>query len=156
MIEDNKTGCTIMIAHRLATVKKCDRIIVMDHGKIMEQGPHDDLLKIPIKKEPDGSMLTGWYHDLWDTQMGQNEESQKLERLEGRVKELEEELARLRGVVFKFDSQPIQKPKLGQARRPDAPPRVKLERASSSHAADAGTSDPPPLIDLQRVSTTFC
>merc|ERR1711988_677142 len=64
MIDDNKNGCTIMIAHRLATVKRCDTIIVMDKGSIMEQGSHEDLLKIPIKKCDDGKMLTGWYHDL--------------------------------------------------------------------------------------------
>merc|ERR1719161_349495 len=32
MIEANQTGCTIMIAHRLATIKTCDKIIVMDKG----------------------------------------------------------------------------------------------------------------------------
>merc|ERR1712187_314859 len=38
MIDENKTGCTIMIAHRLATVKRCDAIIVMDKGIIKEKG----------------------------------------------------------------------------------------------------------------------
>merc|ERR1712039_1127487 len=36
MIEENKSGCTIMIAHRLATVKSCDKIIVMNVGQIVE------------------------------------------------------------------------------------------------------------------------
>merc|ERR1719456_1043762 len=54
MVEDNKTGCTIVIAHRLATVKRCDRIIVMEKGRIMEEGPHDELLKIPIRKTEGG------------------------------------------------------------------------------------------------------
>ncbi len=36
---------TIVIAHRLATVKKADRIIVMDKGKIVEEGQHDKLVK---------------------------------------------------------------------------------------------------------------
>jgi ATP-binding cassette subfamily B protein len=35
---------TIIIAHRLSTVKKADRIIVMDAGKIVEIGSHDQLI----------------------------------------------------------------------------------------------------------------
>jgi ATP-binding cassette subfamily B protein len=36
---------TIVIAHRLSTVRSADRIVVLDQGAIAEQGTHDALLK---------------------------------------------------------------------------------------------------------------
>jgi ATP-binding cassette subfamily B protein len=39
-----KGRTTIVIAHRLATVRAADRIIVMDHGRIVEQGDHESLV----------------------------------------------------------------------------------------------------------------
>jgi ATP-binding cassette subfamily B protein len=35
-----------VIAHRLATVRKADRIIVLDGGEIREEGTHDELMKL--------------------------------------------------------------------------------------------------------------
>ena len=49
---------SIVIAHRLATVKKADKIIVMDAGKIVEEGTHAQLLK----KE------NGYYKNLYEVQ----------------------------------------------------------------------------------------
>ncbi len=53
-----KGRTSIVIAHRLATIKKADRIIVMDAGRIVEQGTHEELLK----KED------GYYRHLYEVQ----------------------------------------------------------------------------------------
>jgi len=50
---------SIVIAHRLSTIAQLDRIIVLEHGKIAEDGSHQELLK---KK--------GIYASLWKHQSG--------------------------------------------------------------------------------------
>ncbi len=52
-----KERTSIVIAHRLSTLKHLDKIIVLEDGKILEEGPHEDLLN-----------LNGIYADLWKRQ----------------------------------------------------------------------------------------
>jgi len=57
----------LMIAHRLSTIMNCDQILVLDGGKIVERGKHQDLLE-----------LAGKYADLWNIQIkahGSSEQS---------------------------------------------------------------------------------
>ena len=58
-----KNRTSIVIAHRLATVQKADRIIVMDKGCIVEQGSHEELLK----------NQEGYYKHLYEVQFLQTQ-----------------------------------------------------------------------------------
>jgi ATP-binding cassette subfamily B protein len=50
-----------VIAHRLSTIRSADTIVVMDAGRIVEQGSHADLLA-----------RRGFYHGLYNSQFAEN------------------------------------------------------------------------------------
>ena len=54
---ENRTA--LVIAHRLSTIQKMDRIIVVDNGRIIEEGSHKQLLA-----------KNGTYASLWKHQSG--------------------------------------------------------------------------------------
>jgi len=53
-----KGRTSIVVAHRLSTIVNADRIVVLEHGKIVESGKHADLMQ-----------LKGKYHSLYDLQI---------------------------------------------------------------------------------------
>ena len=62
--EYSKGKMIILVAHKLATIKKADKIIVLSSGKITETGTHRELLKIE----------SGIYKRFWDLQVGAADE----------------------------------------------------------------------------------
>ena len=56
---------SFVIAHRLSTIRQADVILVIDHGKIVEQGTHEELLA-----------LGGAYHSLYNTQLRKQEKKE--------------------------------------------------------------------------------
>lgn len=52
-----KGRTSIVIAHRLSTIRDCDKIFVLSHGKVVEEGTHDELL-----------LNHGYYHKLYSAQ----------------------------------------------------------------------------------------
>ncbi|AIZ57033.1 trehalose/maltose import ATP-binding protein MalK [Candidatus Methanoplasma termitum] len=73
----NKLKCTtIIVAHRLSTIRRCDKIFMMANGKVAEAGTHDEL----IEKH-------GLYWKMWNSQIGNDVSSTKEDKLKNQSKE---------------------------------------------------------------------
>jgi ABC-type methionine transport system ATPase subunit len=183
MIEEHDNGCTIIIAHRLSTLRTCDRIIVMEKGSIKESGPHEELMKIEIKKDSSGDMRTGWYRDLYETQHGKSDANDKRQvELEAELALVKQQAAELKELNSLLKGETIKSFKLGkvkralqqlplvklvrhsseQVTRPDnddhiGPTLLEFHRQSSEDAtcADNQKNNAPPVLDLNRAKTSF-
>ena len=67
LAEAAKGRTTFVIAHRLSTVRDADLIVVLDRGKVVERGSHDELLR-----------GDGFYRRIYDLQIRPQEESRRL------------------------------------------------------------------------------
>ncbi len=62
-ISDKRDSITVLIAHRLSTIMHADRIFVLEKGKVIETGKHQDLLN-----------EKGLYYAMWRQQIGERRE----------------------------------------------------------------------------------
>lgn len=57
----NKSKTILMISHQLSVAATCDRVLVMDQGKIVQEGIHKDLIT-----------TNGLYKNLWEREIATN------------------------------------------------------------------------------------
>lgn len=62
-LQSKNPRTTLVVAHRLSTIKSCDQIAVLGGGGVKELGTHDSLLS-----------SKGLYHELWMKQVGSTKE----------------------------------------------------------------------------------
>lgn len=162
MVDENASGCTLIIAHRLSTLRTCNRIIVMDKGCIKESGSHCELMSIDVEKDAGGNMIKGWYRDLYETQHGKGEGTGNTEKLEAELAGVRQELEDLREENSQLREDTIKNFKLGRATRmrrvlAEFPPVLNFTRHVSENSPHYGNDEnsPPLPLNLNRAKTTF-
>src|SRR5215208_374430 len=123
---------TFMIAHRLSTVRNADVIMVLNHGRLVEQGTHDELLG-----------RESLYQQLHVAQTGQvqhKESLEQFERLELSVQESSMNVRPEAGNWHQYASDSAETTTL-EAGVPDSPAKNAWEQASAGSPASA--SDRP-------------
>jgi ATP-binding cassette subfamily B protein len=123
---------TFMIAHRLSTVRNSDLILVLNHGRLIEQGTHEDLLG-----------RESLYQRLHIAQTGQAQHKESLEqfeRLELSVQEGSMNAGPETGNGSRHDSQPVETATLEEAWVPDGPTEDSPERAGPGRRSEAAGS----------------
>lgn len=116
---------TLAIAHRLTTIKDADKIVVLDQGRVVEEGSHAELMKKTVLHDLDAEgkhiVKAGFYRNQWQTQFNER--------------------------VNDFKDSP---PKLECER--DLPlPRLQVRNLTRQTQSKYPLA--PPLIDLQRAAT---
>jgi ATP-binding cassette, subfamily B, bacterial len=64
-VKSELNSTTILVAHRLSTIRHADRILVLDRGRLVDSGTHDELVS-----------RAGLYQSLWEQQTGNPRRSQ--------------------------------------------------------------------------------
>lgn len=168
MTLEHNDGCTLIIAHRLSTLRTCDKIIVMDKGSVKESGSHDQLMRIDVEKDASGGMRSGWYRDLYETQHGKNDHERKYQLVKKELSFLKWEMMQLKedNVNMSSRAHTIKNFKLGRAKRSAGQilgesnqcqdlPVLELTRCCTGEAPRDDIENCPPLLELDRARTTF-
>jgi ABC-type multidrug transport system fused ATPase/permease subunit len=152
MIEENNAGCTIIIAHRLSTIQTCDKIVVLDKGRKVEEGSHAQLLEIPIVQTENKKMISGYYHDLWSTQM--REDKSRTKELKSQIIFFQERCARLEGDMINIhthmkESFNSSRFKFNANEMADVPMILKRTRSQGSYSKCDQYGDVDSLLPVQ-------